>query len=70
MAKKVWMFFFAFILSRTLYIPTGQCFEGNTSAHNFEPLAHARMILATDLFNNKTLIKKHWHMLKHIENCC
>ena len=59
--------FFAFILSRNLYIPTSQYFGGNTSAQNFEPLAHARMLLATDLLNNKTLIKKHWHMLKHVK---
>jgi len=26
---------FAFILSKTLYIPTGQCFGGNTSAQKF-----------------------------------
>ena len=46
---------------------SGQCFGGNTSAQNFEPLAHARILLATDLFNNKSLIKKHWHMLKHVK---
>ena len=40
---------FAFILSKTLYIPTGQCFGGNTSAQNFEPLAHAWMLLADDV---------------------
>ena len=58
---------FAFILSRYLYILTSQCFGGNTSAEHFEPLAHAKMLLATDLFNNKTLIKKHWHMLKYVQ---
>ena len=50
---------FVFIFNKTLYIPTGQYFGGNISAQHLELLAHARMLLATDLFNIKSLIKNH-----------
>ena len=55
---------FEFILAGALYIPTGQVFGGNTSASNFEPIAHARCLLAKQLSSNKSLLKKHWSILK------
>ena len=51
---------FAFIIAGVLYIPTGQVFGGNTSANNFEQIAHARCLLAKQLSSNERLIKKYW----------
>ena len=58
---------FAFIFAGVLYIHTGHVFGGNTSANNFEPIDHARCLLAKQLSSNKSLIKKHWSILKNIK---
>jgi len=60
---------FSAIVQKTLWIPTGQVFGGNTSAQNFEGLALAREHLAQHLSSNKHshLLLKHKKLLDLIK---
>ena len=59
---------FSFVIEKTLWLPCGMVFGGNTSPQCYEPLANAREHLAKHFSSEKFkyLIQKHWNILKNV----
>ena len=55
---------FSFIISLYFFLPTGGTFGAVPSPSNFEPIARARTYLATLMSRKKSLVKKHWDIIK------
>ena len=52
-----------------MYVPIGGTFGSISSPSNFEPLASARVWLVKHISRDKTLVKKHWNIIKHLKIC-
>ena len=59
--------FFAYAILHYFFLPTGGTFGSNTSLPEYEPLARARVFLASHLYRDTTLISKHGKLLDLVE---
>ena len=55
---------FFFIISLYFFLPTGGTFGAVPGPSNFDPIARARTYLATLMSRKKSLVNKHWDIIK------